>query len=38
MLDKLTLIGLSIGSIAIISSILWFLAEYAGVSFKILEP
>ncbi len=32
------MIGLSVGSIAIISAIVWFLAEYVGVSFKILEP
>ena len=37
-LDKLTLLGLSIGSIAIISAIVWLLAEHAGVSFKMLEP
>lgn len=37
-LDKLTLIGLSTGSIAIISAIIWLLAEHAGISFKMLEP
>ncbi len=37
-LDKITLIGVGVGSIAIISAIIWLLAEHAGVSFKMLEP